>query len=601
MTGLILSPGLKPAPIDVVTSTFAILAVRGAGKTYTASVLAEEIVTAGQRVCVFDPVGVWWGMRSAADGVGPGLPVVIIGGEHGDVELDEHSGAAIADLVIAGDFSCVLDVSLLETKASQIRFMLAFARRLYHANRRPLHLILDEADMLAPQRPMGEDAALLGAIENVVRRGRARGLGCTFVTQRAAVLNKNVLTQVETLIIMRTTSPQDREAISAWIEAQASADERDAVIDSLPSLKTGEAWVWSPSVLETLVRVKIRARRTFDSSATPKVGEQRIEPKALAPVDIEAIRKALAPVKPSPVRDVGDEEAKERLVAFVADLNAQIGSLTTELETLRATSAAREAALDAAQKALLAAAPHTEEALRALARATDPETRHELHVAPPAVPSQPFGSEPWARDHILTCNDAPCMACGRARNVLGIRTPTEDLKPQPRPSSRATSTAEIGAGARRMLVALATFAPKPLSRPQLATLAQFAPNGGGFRNVLSELVRHAPPLIEKDGDLIRITAAGSRAAGPVSRPTTTADLVAVWNAKLGAGARRMLAVLIGRYPATATRQVLANEAGLDVDGGGFRNCLSELSTNGLIEKRGRDIRASEAFFMAGRR
>lgn len=67
-------------PEDAVTQTFGILAKRGAGKTYTASVMVEEFVEHRLPVVVVDPVGVWWGLRLGADGTSPGLPVVILGG-----------------------------------------------------------------------------------------------------------------------------------------------------------------------------------------------------------------------------------------------------------------------------------------------------------------------------------------------------------------------------------------------------------------------------------------------------------------------------------------------------------------------------------------
>jgi uncharacterized protein len=46
-------------PAEAVSETFAILAKRGAGKTYTAAVLVEELLKAGLQVVVVDPVGVW--------------------------------------------------------------------------------------------------------------------------------------------------------------------------------------------------------------------------------------------------------------------------------------------------------------------------------------------------------------------------------------------------------------------------------------------------------------------------------------------------------------------------------------------------------------
>ena len=76
-------------PIDAVTQTFAILAKRGAGKSYTASVMAEEMLKAGQTIIALDPTGAWWGLRSQ-------FPVVIFGGEHADVPLEESAGEVVA-------------------------------------------------------------------------------------------------------------------------------------------------------------------------------------------------------------------------------------------------------------------------------------------------------------------------------------------------------------------------------------------------------------------------------------------------------------------------------------------------------------------------
>jgi uncharacterized protein len=114
------------------------LAKRGAGKTYTAAVIVEGLLTAGLQVVVADPVGVWWGLRSSADGQQEGLPIVIIGGEHGDVPLEMGAGQIIADVIVDEGLSVVLD------KGEQTRFMTEFAERLYHQNRQPLHLVLDE-------------------------------------------------------------------------------------------------------------------------------------------------------------------------------------------------------------------------------------------------------------------------------------------------------------------------------------------------------------------------------------------------------------------------------------------------------------------------
>src|SRR6266498_1296679 len=155
-------------PAEAVSETFAILAKRGAGKTYTASVLVEELLKAGLHAVVVDPVGVWWGLRASADGKRPGMPIVILGGDHGDVPLEVTAGQVIADLIVDEGISAVLDLAHFR-KGEQVRFMTDFAEQLYHRNREPLQLVLDEADALAPQRQMKGQERMLGAVEDLVR------------------------------------------------------------------------------------------------------------------------------------------------------------------------------------------------------------------------------------------------------------------------------------------------------------------------------------------------------------------------------------------------------------------------------------------------
>jgi hypothetical protein len=166
---------------------------------------------------VLDPVGAWWGLRSSADGKSDGLPLPVLGGAHGDVPLQAAAGALLADVVVDTGQSLVLDLSDF-SKTEQRRFVTDFAERLYTRkarNRALLHLVLEEADEFAPQRVSAGDARMVGAIEQLVRRGRGRGIGLTMITQRSASLNKSVLEQTDVLIVMRTTGPRDRAASRA--------------------------------------------------------------------------------------------------------------------------------------------------------------------------------------------------------------------------------------------------------------------------------------------------------------------------------------------------------------------------------------------------
>jgi hypothetical protein len=303
-------------PVTAVTQTFGALAVRGAGKSNFGAVLAEEFYAAGLPFVVIDPVGAWWGLRSSGDGKMPGLSIPIFGGKHADVPLDANSGEIIADLIASKRLSCIIDLSQFEDESPKKRFLLAFARRLYLKNEHPLHLFLEEADDYIPQKPMGDEAKLLRAWENIVRRGRGRGIGITLITQRSACINKNVLTQVETLFVLRTTGPQDIDAIEAWVKYHGQKKE---LLSSLSGLANGEAWVWSPYWLNRMERVQIRRRSTFDSGATPKQTHNIMPAATLADVDISALKEKLGATI---------EQAKEndpaQLRRVISELRAQL-------------------------------------------------------------------------------------------------------------------------------------------------------------------------------------------------------------------------------------------------------------------------------------
>ena len=109
-TGLRIADTLT-LPLEAVTETFAVLARRGMGKTNLAVVITEELVAAGLPVVVIDPVGVWWGLRSSADGSSAGIPVVIFGGDHAALPLEAGSGEIVARAIVEHRFSSVIDLS----------------------------------------------------------------------------------------------------------------------------------------------------------------------------------------------------------------------------------------------------------------------------------------------------------------------------------------------------------------------------------------------------------------------------------------------------------------------------------------------------------
>jgi hypothetical protein len=548
-------------PPDVVTETLLIIAKRGSGKTHTASVLVEEMVAAGLPVCVLDPIGVWWGLRSDAAGTGPGLPVTILGGEHADLPLPSGSGALVADLIIDERIPVVIDLSGL-SKTQQRRFVTDFMERLYHRNRDPLHLVVDEADLFAPLRGSKESARLLGAYEDIVRRGRARGLGCTSITQRPAVLHTDIRSQAEVLIALRLIGTHDVAAIDEWVRLHATDEEARQVKSSLPSLPVGTAWVWSPGWLEILARVKIRQRLTFDSSATPKVGQQRIVPREFArvnPADLERLAARLGqddtPGPQGTDAPAAAEIAKYKAVA--ADLRRQLAEAQArpaERVEVPVLQPGEQAALEQAITGLRDVAASLELALGRAAAAPRPAP---ASARPAAAPKPP----------------APRTAAA---------VPDEP----PGPLSKAQRT---------LLTVLAQF-PDGRTKRQLAMLSRYSANSGGFNSALAGLRKGA--LVET-GDPIAITAAGLDALGGDWEPLPSGQaLIEHWKAHLSKAEGAILQILLDSWPAPMSKDGIAAATGYSLNSGGFNSAMARLRTLQLIGGDHREIRADETLASA---
>mgnify|MGYP001566501143 FL=1 len=219
-------------------------------------------------IVVIDGMGTWWGLRVSKDEENPGLPIVVFGGEHADLPLNPDKAPQIARAIVETNISAVLDLSNL-SKTKSRKVVQEFLDELYQRNRAERHIFLEETDMFAPQKPIGPEMAMcLSSVDNFVRRGGNHNLGCTMITQRSAVLNKDILTQSDCLAVLRTLAPQDKKAIQLWVEEQTDddPDKLAAWYDSLKNLENGEAWVWHPENPAIYQRTTFRPRETFHAT-----------------------------------------------------------------------------------------------------------------------------------------------------------------------------------------------------------------------------------------------------------------------------------------------------------------------------------------------
>lgn len=543
-------------PEAVLEQHGAILAKTGAGKSYAARGFLEWLLDQGRRVCVIDPTGVHWGIRLKADGKKPSpYPVVIFGGDHADVPIGATSGGELGKLIATANLPCVIDVLHFGVGERQ-RFFTDLAHALMRHNRLPLQLFIDEAHEFMPQTGYGEKSPQRGAMINAGNRlvagGRARGLRVMLISQRAAKVQKDSLTQIETLIAMKLIHKLDRNAVEDWVKACAEPEDWKRVEKSLAKLETGTGWVWAPA-LDVLEQIHFPKIRTFDSFR-PAADEEEAQaaPAALADIDLEQLRSKLGETKG------GKGETKrgrgETRKASDETARARIAELEKENRDLHQRLVASEREIGRLTR-------HMEQAARALTDAVAQGRR------PPAQSNGTAHVDP----------DKEKTATRRL----------EDAGVIPRGASHPAKAAPVDGltwPQQRLLDAMASLETLGLEVAPKATLAAFAgvkPTSGGFFNNLGRL--RAMGLIGYPaGGQVALTDAG-RAAAATPPPATLEDLHDHWLDVVTAPQARILRELINAYPDAVEKDALAERVGVSPTSGGYFNNLGRLRTLGAIE------------------
>lgn len=564
-------------PAEAVTETFAILGIRGSGKTNTGVVMAEEMLTYNQQVVIIDPVDVWWGLKS-------GYSIPVIGGDHADLPLEGAAGSVLADFVTDTRASVILSLRNLSMN-EQRRFAGDFAKRLYERKgqqRSPLMLMLDEADEFVPQRlPHGHEA-MFGAFDRLVRRGRSSGIGVTMISQRPQVCNKDVLSQVGTLICMRVLHKLDRKALEAWIGAHDTENRQAEFMGSLASLGRGDAWVWSPSWMEVFERIHVRERKTFDSSSTPKAGDKLTPPKDLAPVDLGALRERMAATIE---RQKADDP--KTLRARIAELERELKKAPAAAPGITAEreSEIRKEAARSAHQSYMEPLRDAVVALEAILKGTDRlhtslEMAHNIAKFHDVITEPKRRIEPPARDQHQSS------------------PPAKFSRPAKFASPKSSSNGDLTSPEQRILDAIAWLESIGVDAPEqtaVAFLAGYTVGGGAFNNPRGSL--RTKGLVLYTGDCMALTDAGQKLAHYPDQVLDSAELQRRVLERLPGPERKILQVLLDAYPKWTDNGDVARAAGYTLGGGAFNNPRGRLRTLGLIEYQSGTMRARDLLFL----
>ncbi|MCX5493236.1 ATP-binding protein [Kaistia dalseonensis] len=315
------SPGAgAPALLDVEELLATRLLVQGnsgSGKSHLLRRMIEQSAPYVQQV-IIDPEG---DFVSLADKFNH----VVLDAERGLAELD-----TIARRVRQHRVSAVLNLESLDVDM-QMRAAGTFLNALFDIERDywyPMLVVVDEAQLFAPAvaGEVSEEARKLslGAMTNLMCRGRKRGLAGIIATQRLAKLAKNVAAEASNFLMGRTFLDIDmlRAADLLGLERRQAETFRE--------LERGHFVALGPALSRRPLPISVGTVETQPRAGTPKLtplpGQSTEETRELilAPVPVEAARPQIERRPPSPpaptTNEILEQLVRERPAAAAEEI-----------------------------------------------------------------------------------------------------------------------------------------------------------------------------------------------------------------------------------------------------------------------------------------
>ena len=283
--------------VEILTGRGFITGKSGSGKSNTASVVVENLLSNSFPVLIVDTDGEYYGLKEAFEILHVGAD------EECDIRVGPEHAEKIASLALEGNVPIILDVSSYLDEDVANELLRKTARQLFTKEKKlkkPFLMLVEECHEYMPEGGGLDETGKM--LIKIAKRGRKHGLGIVGISQRPADVKKDYITQCDWLVWHRLTWRNDTKVVGRILGSEYA--------DAIEDLSDGEGFLmtdWN----ESIRRVQFHRKQTFDAGATP--GLDDFERPELKSVSGDLV---------SELREISDE--RERRESELADLRQEL-------------------------------------------------------------------------------------------------------------------------------------------------------------------------------------------------------------------------------------------------------------------------------------
>lgn len=517
------APGVEPVvqidPYKVVRERMFVAGNSGSGKSQLLRLFVEQAAMQ-MPVFVIDTQDEWSTIRTH-------VPAALIGtvARGADAPADYRIAGELAMMLLKANCSAVLDLSDLD-RPDQARFVRCFIDGLFKIPdelRTPRLIVIDEAHRFAPEN--AGEAESRAAVIRLMDSGRKFMLGGVLASQRFAKVAKSAIGEANILLIGRFAQAIDRKlAAEATGLSQRSCGQ-------FSKFAPGEFMALGLDGYDEAIRFRANSATI---TKPPQPGTQ-----IAAPARSGQLQRLVG--KLGALRVPAEDDEPQAIASATADHRAD--HRVTELEVILASVVRERDALAEQLEFTLGVVRSSVADLTQLIPVADAEPAQELDV----------GAD--------ESDDSP---------------PAE---PEPPPKERANG--RVSGAPRRLLITLAQAGGRPVSKRRAALMSKISPRSSTWRAAQAELTRLG--FMTRTGGDLSATAAGIRAAGPVTQMPKGSALVAHWRTQLGKGAARSVFDVLVNATGPVARSDLAFRSNISEKSSTWRAALATLRGLSLVD------------------